>query len=141
MTRFLMTLGQAVDTIFTAIRHAVRGEIFVPRVPSARVVDVAAVMLGDRPIETLLTRIRPGGKIHEILISEEESFRTAARHGYYVLQPQLPELAAGSWDRALESEFSSAGSLVTGAELDALVALADFVDPAMSGPGAPAIAP
>jgi FlaA1/EpsC-like NDP-sugar epimerase len=140
MTRFLMTLDQAVDTIFDAIRHAERGEIFVPRVSAARILDVATMMIGDRPIETTLTGIRPGEKIHEILISEEESFRTSVRHGYYVLHSQLPELA-GRWERALEAEYSSADSLVTGVELEALVALADYVDPAMSGPGAPAVVP
>lgn len=140
MTRFLMTLDQAVDTIFAAIKHAAPGEIFVPRVPSARVTDVAAAMIGDRPIETVITGIRPGEKIHEILISEEESFRTGNREGYYVLQPQLPELATSGVERALESEYSSADSIVTGRDLEHLVSLADFVDPAMSGPGAPATA-
>ena len=140
MTRFLMTLDQAVDTIFAAINHAAAGEIFVPRVPSARVLDVATVMIGERAIETVLTGIRPGEKIHEILISEEESFRTGEREGYYVLQPQLPELAATDFPRALEAEFSSADSIVIGAALEHLVSLADFVDPAMSGPGAPAAA-
>lgn len=139
MTRFLMSLDQAVDTIFAAIRHAERGEIFVPRVPSARVVDVAAVLIGDRPIEMEVKGIRPGEKIHEILISEEEAYRTSDRAGYYVLQPQLPELASGDFDRALDAEFSSADAVVTGGDLEHLVSLADFVDPAMSGPGAPAV--
>lgn len=141
MTRFLMTLDQAVDTVFAAIHHAAPGEIFVPRVPSARVVDVAAVMIGERSIETMFTGIRPGEKIHELLVSEEESFRTTECNGYLVLQPQLPELAADDLVRALESEYSSEGSIVTGGELEHLVSLADFIDPAMSGPGAPAAAP
>ena len=140
MTRFLMTLDQAVDAIFAAIQHSDRGEIFIPRVASARVTDVAAVLIGDRPVDTVVTGIRPGEKIHEILISEEESFRTLERHGYYVLQPQLPELAKTGFRRALKTEYSSADSIVTGADLERLVALADFVDPAMSGPGAPAVA-
>lgn len=138
MTRFLMSLDQAVDTIFAAVRHAARGEIFVPQVPSARVVDVAAVLIGDRAIETVVTGIRPGEKIHEILVSEEEAYRTSERAGYYVLQPQLPELAAIGYERALDAEYSSADAIVTGIELEYLVSLADFVDPAMSGPGAPA---
>ena len=138
MTRFLMTLDQAVDAIFAAIHGAQPGEIYVPRVPSARIVDIAAVMIGDRPIETLLTGIRPGEKIHEILLSEEESFRTGARGDYFVLKPQLPELAGDDIERALTSEFSSADCVVFGKELEHLISLADFIDPAMSGPGAPA---
>ena len=140
MTRFLMTLDQAVEAIFAAIHHADAGEIFVPRVASARIKDVADVLIGDRPIEMVETGIRPGEKIHEILVSEEESFRTLERGGYFVLQPQLPELAKADLRRALEREYSSAESVVTGADLEALVALAGFVDPAMSGPGAPVVA-
>lgn len=138
MTRFLMTLDQAVDTVFAAILDAAPGEIFIPQVPSARVIDVASVMIGEQPIETLITGIRPGEKIHEILVSEEESFRTSERNDYYVLQPQLPELADHDIVRALHSEYSSQDSLVMGADLERLVALADFTDSAMSGPGAPA---
>jgi FlaA1/EpsC-like NDP-sugar epimerase len=140
MTRFLMTLDQAVDTIFAAMLHARRGEIFVPRVPSARIVDVVDVLLAGQPIEVLTTGIRPGEKIHEILVSTEEAFRTSERDGYYVLQPQLPELAGEPFEQALHDEYSSADSIVVGEELERLVALADFVDPAMSGPGAPAVA-
>jgi len=140
MTRFLMTLDEAVDTIFAAMLHARRGEIFVPRVPSARITDVVDVLVGDRPIVTEVTGIRPGEKIHEILVSEEEAFRTTERAGYYVLIPQLPELADTQFAPVLHAEYSSADSIVTGEELERLVALADFVDPAMSGPGAPAIA-
>jgi FlaA1/EpsC-like NDP-sugar epimerase len=139
MTRFLMTLDQAVDTIFAAVRHADAGEIFVPHVASARVTDVAGVLIGDRPIEIVVTGIRPGEKIHEILISEEESFRTLEREGYFVLQSQLPELAKTDFIRALHAEYSSAASIVTGSELEKLVSLADFVDPAMSGPGTPVV--
>lgn len=140
MTRFLMTLDQAVDTIIAAMLNARRGEIFVPRVPSARIIDVVDTLIADRPIDVITTGIRPGEKIHEILVSEEEAFRTAARHGYYVLAPQLPELADGPFTQALWSEYSSADAIVTGDELERLVALADWVDPAMSGPGAPAVA-
>lgn len=140
MTRFLMTLDQAVDTIFAAMRHARRGEIFVPRVPSARITDVVEVLIAGQPIEVVITGIRPGEKIHEILVSEEEAFRTTEREGYYVLMPQLPELAPADFEAALQAEYSSADSIVIGEDLGRLVALADFVDPAMSGPGAPAIA-
>jgi UDP-glucose 4-epimerase len=140
MTRFLMSLDQAVDTIFAAVQYARRGEVFVPRVRAARVTEVASTLIGDRPIEVVMTGIRPGEKIHEILVSLEESFRTLDRHGYYVLQPQLPELALTDFERALDQEYSSEHSVVTGPDLEELLGLADFVDPAMSGPGAPATA-
>jgi len=131
MTRFLLSLDSAVDTIFAAVEHAERGEVFVPRVPSARITDVAEMMIAGRDIEISYTGIRPGEKIHEILVSEEEAFRTTERAGHYVLQPQLPEFHAGDAPRPLTGEFSSAEAIVTGEALADLIAQSGFVDPAM----------
>jgi UDP-glucose 4-epimerase len=71
MTRFLLSLEEAVDTVFAAIRGGRRGETYIPRVPSAKVVDVARALVGERNIDTVVTGIRPGEKVHDILISEE----------------------------------------------------------------------
>ena len=95
MTRFLLSLDQAVDTIFAGVRGGGRGETYIPRVPSARVVDIAAALIGERPIETVVTGIRPGEKVHEILVSEEECHRTVDRGDYYAILPMLPELRDG----------------------------------------------
>ena len=91
MTRFLLSLDQAVDTIFAAVKNARRGETYIPRVPSARITDIAKSLIGRRPIKTIVTGIRPGEKIHEILVSEEEAHHTTERGKYYVIQPMLPE--------------------------------------------------
>jgi FlaA1/EpsC-like NDP-sugar epimerase len=93
MTRFLFTLSQAVDTIFAAIEHGKKAELFIPRIPAGRIVDVAAAMIGSRRIETVVTGIRPGEKIHEVLISTEESARARECGKYYVIAPMLPEIA------------------------------------------------
>ena len=122
MTRFLLSLEQAVDTIFAALRDAARGEIYIPRVPSAKVTDVAAALIGDRKIETVITGIRPGEKIHEILVSEEEAHRTVERGDYYVIQPMLPELLpADKIDNPIGHEYSSADSVMTRAEVTELL--------------------
>jgi FlaA1/EpsC-like NDP-sugar epimerase len=122
MTRFLMSLGQAVDTIFAALTWASPGEIYVPKVPSARVIDVASVLVGELPIEILVNGIRPGEKIHEILVSEEEAHRTTLQPDYYVIQPMLPDLrAVCKPGKPLEKEFSSADRLMTRAELETLL--------------------
>ncbi len=93
MTRFLLSLDHAVETIFAAIVHGMHGETWVPRVPSALVTDVARALIGDKPIETRVTGIRPGEKIHEIMISEEESPRAVSVvEGWYAIRPSLPEL-------------------------------------------------
>jgi FlaA1/EpsC-like NDP-sugar epimerase len=113
MTRFLLSLNQAVDTIFGAVRSAERGETYVPRAPSARVADVAAVLIGDRPIKVQITGIRPGEKVHEVMVSEEEAPRTLARGDWYAIQPMLPEVAGPGGKPALTGEFSSADHLMS----------------------------
>ena len=102
MTRFLMSLDQAVDTIFAALRGACPGEIYVPRVPGARIADVARALVGERNVEIRVTGIRPGEKMHEILVSEEEGARTVARGAWMALRPMLPELL----ERCGEGDFT-----------------------------------
>jgi UDP-glucose 4-epimerase len=114
MTRFLLSLDEAVDTVFRALRDAQRGETYVPRVPTARMVDLAKAMIGDREIELEFMGIRPGEKTHEVLVSEEEAPRTYDRGEYLAIQPILPELrpaeVAGEPYQGLE--YSSADDLV-----------------------------
>jgi FlaA1/EpsC-like NDP-sugar epimerase len=118
MTRFLLTLEDAVDTVFAAVRSAAPGDTYIPRCRSARMTDLAAQLIGDREIETVVTGIRPGEKIHEILISEEEATRTVhGEDGYFALRPMLPELAAPVDEPALVGDFSSASVLMGREEL------------------------
>jgi UDP-glucose 4-epimerase len=92
MTRFLLTLDEAVDVVFAALRSGRAGETYVPRVPTARVVDIARALIGDRSIEIEYIGIRPGEKVHEVLVSEEEAPRTYERGEYLAISPILPEL-------------------------------------------------
>jgi FlaA1/EpsC-like NDP-sugar epimerase len=118
MTRFLLSLDQAVDTIFAAIKGALRGETYIPRVPSAKVTDIAKTLIGNRPVKTVITGIRPGEKIHEILVSEEEANRTITRGDYYVIRPILPEIAGGDKQGpVLGVEFSSSDNVMTRSDL------------------------
>jgi FlaA1/EpsC-like NDP-sugar epimerase len=122
MTRFLLSLDQAVDAIFAGVRAARPGETYIPRMPSARVVDIAAVLIGSRPIQTVVTGIRPGEKVHEILVSEEERHRTIARDNYYVIQSILPELRPpGEQVYPLQDEYSSAQNVMDRPSLEALL--------------------
>ena len=123
MTRFLLTLDQAVDTVFEAIRTGEGGDTLVPRVPAARMTDVATALIDGRDVSVDNIGIRPGEKIHEILISEEECFRTIERGGYYVIRPILPELRSEPVDRpALATEYSSASVTLEGEGLAELLA-------------------
>lgn len=118
MTRFLLTLEDAVDTIFAAVRSGAPGETYIPRCRSARMTDLAASLIGNRPIETVVTGIRPGEKIHEILLSEEEATRAVfGAEGYFAVRPMLPELSAPVDEPALVGEYSSANSLMSADEL------------------------
>lgn len=92
MTRFLMTLDQSVDLIFAAFQHGQRGETLLPLVPAAKVTDIAHAVAGDTGYPLEVTGIRPGEKVHEILVSEEEVSRTQLRDGNLVIAPVLPEL-------------------------------------------------
>ncbi len=122
MTRFLLSLNDAVDVIFAAVREGNRGEMYIPRVPSARVVDIAEILIGNRPIETRVTGIRPGEKIHEILISDEEGNRTVDRKKYYAVKSILPEIITNPDEKiALSREFSSADNVMTKNELASLL--------------------
>ncbi|WP_440950009.1 polysaccharide biosynthesis protein [Methanosphaerula subterraneus] len=118
MTRFLLSLDQAVDTIFAAVRYAYAGETYIPRVPSAKVTDIAAALIGTRPIKTVVTGIRPGEKVDEILVSEEEGHRTIERGDYYVILPILPELLREEEKSPIiGKEYSSADNLMSPEEV------------------------
>lgn len=121
MTRFLLSLEQAVDTVFAALKEAKAGETYIPRVPSARVVELTKVLIGDRSIETVITGIRPGEKVHEILVSEEEAHRTTARGKYYVIVPMLPELISEKIENTLQKEYSSNDILMSPEQLTELL--------------------
>lgn len=122
MTRFLLSLDRAVDTVFEAIRAKRRGCTFVPKVPAANIVDVAKALMADREVPIKFTGIRPGEKIHEIMVSEEECFRTIEANGYYVILPVLPELRdSNEVTTVLTSEYSSKDNNVSIAELKALL--------------------
>ena len=72
------------------------------------------LLLADRPIKTIITGIRPGEKIHEILVSEEEANRTIERGNYYVILPILPELCTPDEDNdTLGHEYSSNDNVMT----------------------------
>ena len=123
MTRFLLSLDQAVDTIFAAVREGKRGDTYIPRVPSSRVTDIADVLIGDRPIKKIVTGIRPGEKLHEILVSEEERYRTIARGDYYVIGSILPEISDGEaiTRPVLNDEYSLAHNVMTIEQTKALL--------------------
>ena len=114
MTRFLISLNEAVDIIFKAIEAANSGETYIPKVPSSYIYDVAKALVGNSQIKIEITGIRPGEKIHEILISEEEGNRAYDRGDYYVIKPMLPELKINNnYSNYIGKEYSSGDSVLS----------------------------
>lgn len=87
MTRFNITLDDGVELVFHALKKALGGEIFVPKIPSYRITDVAEA-IGPQ-CEKPVVGIRPGEKIHEEMITETDSFQTLDAGDVYVIVPLL----------------------------------------------------
>lgn len=88
MTRFWITLPQAVDLVLFALEHAVGGEVFIPKIPSMRVVDLAEAMAPGVPRDTI--GIRPGEKLHEVLLTGDESRHSVDADDVFVVLPEQP---------------------------------------------------
>jgi UDP-glucose 4-epimerase len=126
MTRFLLTLDKAADTVFAALVSGRAGDTYVPKVPSANITDVAKALLKGKDLPIIYTGIRPGEKVDEIMVSEEECFRTRSDGDYYVIVPVLPELRGGSeFVPALRSEYSSKHHNISVEELQNLLGTAN----------------
>lgn len=88
MTRFNISLQGGVDMVMHAIKHAWGGEIFIPKLPSYKITDVAAAIAPSCQLE--IVGIRPGEKIHEEMITPSDSFYTYDLGKYYTILPSVP---------------------------------------------------
>jgi UDP-N-acetylglucosamine 4,6-dehydratase/5-epimerase len=88
MTRFWITLDRAVDFVIESLGRMEGGEVFVPRIPSMRVLDIAEAIAPN--VERTLIGIRPGEKVHEVLITSDEARHAAAFEDHYVIHPSFP---------------------------------------------------
>lgn len=87
MTRFWITVEQGVALVLSSLEMMSGGEIFVPKIPSMRTVDIAKALAPD--LDHHVVGIRPGEKLHEILITEDDSRTTYELNDRYIIQPQL----------------------------------------------------
>ena len=128
MTRFLLTLDQAVDTVFEAMQFAEAGDTYIPKIKAALIVDVVSALVGKKKIEVKETGIRPGEKLHEVLVSQEESLRTISRGDYFAIKSILPEVSKPVSPESFEfDELSSEHFLMTSKEVQT------FLDKNLSG--------
>lgn len=123
MTRFLLTLNEAIDLVVSTVARGVGGEIFVRKTPSARVLDLARVVAeeADRSFEYEIIGKYPGEKLHEILISEEELVRTQDVGTGYRIHPWWSENRFAD----MSNEYSSKDHLIGPAAIKELVGKSD----------------
>jgi UDP-N-acetylglucosamine 4,6-dehydratase len=124
MTRFWLTLEQGVRFVMKALGRMHGGEIFVPKIPSMRIMDLAATMAPDCKVEYV--GIRPGEKLHEVLISEDEARHTVQMDGMYIIRPEFAWFGDEQWKGAtpVPKEFRLVSNTneqwLTGKEMKAL---------------------
>lgn len=87
MTRFWITLEQAVEFVLTCLKNMCGGELFVPKIPSMNIMDLARAIAPE--CETKIVGVRPGEKIHELMISRDDARQTLELDDFYVIQPQF----------------------------------------------------
>ena len=87
MTRFMITLDEGVELVWTALLESVGGEIFVKKIPSMNIIDIAKALAPEATLETV--GIRPGEKLHEQMIGVEDAHFTYEYKGFYKILPNI----------------------------------------------------
>jgi UDP-N-acetylglucosamine 4,6-dehydratase len=125
MTRFWISIEQAVFFVAKCIEQMQGGEIFVPKIPSMKVMDLADA-IGPK-CEKKMIGIRPGEKIHEILLTEDEARLAQEFDDFYVVEPVYPERPKRKWEggKLLPEGFRYSSDLndwlLTTAELQGMI--------------------
>lgn len=101
MTRFNISLQGGVDMVMHAMEHAWGGEIFIPKIPSYRITDVATAVAPN--CEQVVVGIRPGEKIHEEMITSSDSFYTYDLGKYYTILPTVPNFKIEDFIKSFEA--------------------------------------
>jgi UDP-glucose 4-epimerase len=106
MTRFLLTLPQAVELVLWATVKGEHGDLWVRKMPGANVVDLAKALAhgltGDEDYPHVVVGTRPGEKLHEVLVSEEEMWRATEYDDHFCVP---------SWEKTLEQQDANVGEI------------------------------
>jgi UDP-N-acetylglucosamine 4,6-dehydratase len=106
MTRFLITLDEAVEFVIKSFSWMQGGEIFVPKIPSMKVTDMAQALSGGQPYKVI--GIRPGEKLHEAMITREDSLRTLEFNNYYLIKPTINFTSSSNYEKNPQGEVGKA---------------------------------
>ncbi len=96
MTRFWITLDQGVRFVIRCIERMHGGEVFVPKIPSMRMTDLVATLAPECRVD--ITGIRPGEKLHEVLVNEDEARQTLELEDMFVIKPLFPWWSGENWN-------------------------------------------
>lgn len=127
MTRFLITSSQAVNLVFKAIKYGVGGEIFIPKLPSFKILDLIEYLKKryNKNNKIKIVGIRPGEKIHELMINEAEAPRTYEFEDSFVITSQIEQYQENQKQKYLKNckkinlkEYSSESNLLRGEKLE-----------------------
>ena len=122
MTRFLLSLRRAVQCVIDAYATAQRGDEYVPRVRSSLILNIATALVGDRGLPIVQVGIRPGEKIHEVLVAEDEVHHYVILDDYYVIKPILPEIETHAKNQPmLDREYTSAQNVMSLKETETIL--------------------
>ncbi len=135
MTRFFLTLEDAIKLIFKAVAESIGGEIFVMKMPSCKITELAAVLIdasGKEDVKFDVSGIRPGEKLHEVLFSENESRRTVYYDDeYFVILPTLEIKGLKDYYSHYENvdllKYSSSAASMTKAEIKEMLMKGGFI--------------
>jgi len=125
MTRFWLTLEQGVKFVIKCIGLMHGGEVFVPKIPSMKIVDLAKLIAPDAEIK--ITGIRPGEKLHEVLVSEDEARHARELEEMFIVQPSHSWWGSANWIDAkpvtegFEYTSDTNSQWLTTAEMQALI--------------------
>jgi UDP-N-acetylglucosamine 4,6-dehydratase len=97
MTRFWITLEQGVNFVLACLERMSGGEIFVPKIPSMKIMDLARAIAPE--CETKIVGIRPGEKLHEVMVPEDDAYHTLEYEDYYVIFPTFHDWDAEQYIR------------------------------------------
>jgi len=128
MTRFNITLDEAVDLVLFALQNAFGGEVFVPQIPSYKIVDLAKAIAPKCKIKII--GIRPGEKLHEEMITESDSYNTIKVKKYYIILPVAPHFnpvaTIGKYSKKFKVKKVKPGFRYTSGTNDAWLTIKDL---------------
>jgi UDP-N-acetylglucosamine 4,6-dehydratase len=87
MTRFWITVEQGVNFVLDCLKRMVGGELFIPKIPSMNIMDLAKAIAPE--CKTKIVGIRPGEKLHEVMVPRDEARKTLEFKNYYIIQPDF----------------------------------------------------